>query len=52
MEAGIDDVGMGALIGLYNHKFEAMAMLYHTIHLEENSVSGRTRFRFRESSRR
>lgn len=35
MEAGIDDVGMGALIGLYNHKFEAMAMLYHTIHLEE-----------------
>lgn len=35
MEAGIDDVGMGALIGLYNHKFEALAMLYHTIHLEE-----------------
>lgn len=35
MQAGIDDVGMGALIGLYNHKFEAMAMLYHTIHLEE-----------------
>ena len=26
---------MGALIGLYNHKFEALAMLYHTIHLEE-----------------
>lgn len=35
MEAGIDDVGMGALIGLYDHKFEAMAMLYHTMHLEE-----------------
>lgn len=35
MEAGIDDVGMGALIGLYDHKFEALAMLYHTIHLEE-----------------
>lgn len=35
MEAGIDDVGMGALIGLYDHKFEAMAMLYHTIHLEQ-----------------
>ncbi len=35
MEAGIDDVGMGALIGLYHHKFEALAMLYHTIHLEE-----------------
>jgi len=35
MEAGIDDVGMGALMGLYDHKFEALAMLYHTIHLEE-----------------
>lgn len=35
MEAGIDDVGMGALIGLYNHKFEALSMLYHTIHLEQ-----------------
>ena len=35
MEAGIDDVGMGALIGLYNHKFEALAMLSHTIHLEQ-----------------
>lgn len=35
MEAGIDDVGMGALIGLYNHKFEALSMLYHTIHLED-----------------
>ncbi len=35
MEAGIDDVGMGALIGLYHHKFEALSMLYHTIHLEE-----------------
>lgn len=35
MEAGIDDVGMGALIGLYHHKFEALAMLSHTIHLEQ-----------------
>ncbi len=35
MEGGIDDVGMGALIGLYDYKFETMAMLYHTIHLEE-----------------
>lgn len=35
IEAGIDDVGMGALIGLYDYKFEALAMLYHTIHLEE-----------------
>lgn len=35
MEAGIDDIGMGALIGLYDYKFESLAMLYHTIHLEE-----------------
>lgn len=35
MEAGIDDVGMGALIGLYDYKFEALAMLYHTKHLEQ-----------------
>lgn len=35
MEAGIDDVGIGALFGLYNHRFEALALLYHAIHLEE-----------------
>lgn len=33
--AGIDDVGIGALLGLYHWKFELMALLYHTIHLEE-----------------
>ncbi|WP_218916059.1 [FeFe] hydrogenase H-cluster radical SAM maturase HydG [Kosmotoga pacifica] len=35
MEAGIDDVGIGALFGLYDWKFEVMGLLYHTIHLEE-----------------
>lgn len=35
MEAGIDDVGMGALFGLYDYRFESLAMLYHTLHLEE-----------------
>ena len=35
MEAGIDDVGIGALIGLYDWRFEAMGLLYHTIHLEQ-----------------
>ena len=35
MKAGIDDLGIGALIGLYNWKFEVMGLLYHTIHLEE-----------------
>ncbi|PIE51223.1 [FeFe] hydrogenase H-cluster radical SAM maturase HydG [Candidatus Fermentibacteria bacterium] len=32
--AGIDDVGIGALLGLYDWKFELMALLYHTIHFE------------------
>ncbi|MFW5786922.1 MAG: [FeFe] hydrogenase H-cluster radical SAM maturase HydG [Halanaerobiales bacterium] len=36
MEAGIDDVGIGALFGLYEDwKFEVMGLLYHSIHLEE-----------------
>jgi len=34
-EAGIDDVGLGALMGLFDWKFEAMGLLYHTIHMEE-----------------
>lgn len=35
MEAGIDDVGMGVLFGLYDYKFEVLALLYHALHLEE-----------------
>lgn len=35
MESGIDDVGMGVLFGLYNYKFEVMALLYHALHLEK-----------------
>jgi 2-iminoacetate synthase len=34
MEGGIDDLGIGALMGLYNWKFEVMGLLYHTIHFE------------------
>jgi 2-iminoacetate synthase len=34
-EAGIDDVAIGALFGLYDWKFEVMGLLYHTIDLEE-----------------
>lgn len=34
-EAGIDDVGIGALMGLGDWRYETMALLYHTIHLEE-----------------
>jgi len=33
-EAGLDDVGIGALFGLYNWKFEVMGLLRHTNHLE------------------
>lgn len=35
MLAGIDDVGIGALFGLYDWKFEVMGLMYHTKHLEE-----------------
>ncbi|MCD6228096.1 MAG: [FeFe] hydrogenase H-cluster radical SAM maturase HydG [Candidatus Omnitrophica bacterium] len=34
-EAGIDDVGMGVLFGLYEWRFEVMGLLFHTIDLEE-----------------
>lgn len=35
MEAGIDDVGMGVLFGLYDWRFEILAMMQHIQHLEE-----------------
>ena len=35
MEAGIDDVGMGVLFGLYDYRFEVLAMLYHAQYLEK-----------------
>ncbi len=34
MEAGIEDVGVGALFGLYDWKFEVMGLLRHVNHLE------------------
>jgi len=33
-EAGIDDVGIGALFGLYDWRYEVMALVRHTNHLE------------------
>lgn len=33
--AGIDDVGIGALFGLYNWKFEVMGLVSHAVELEE-----------------
>lgn len=35
LDAGVDDVGIGVLFGLYDWRFEAMGLLYHTIHLEQ-----------------
>ncbi len=40
MEAGIDDVGIGVLFGLYDWKFEMLAMLQHIRHLEERVRGG------------
>ncbi|MBZ4644887.1 MAG: 2-iminoacetate synthase [Petroclostridium sp.] len=33
LEAGIDDLGIGALLGLYDYKFEVLAMLEHSDYL-------------------
>lgn len=35
MEAGIDDVGMGLLFGLYDWRFEVLSLMQHIRHLEE-----------------
>jgi 2-iminoacetate synthase len=34
-KAGIDDVGIGFLLGLYNYRFETLAMLMHIEYLEK-----------------
>ena len=34
MEAGIDDVGIGALFGLYDWRFELLSLIRHVNHLE------------------
>jgi len=34
MQAGIDDVGIGALFGLYDWRFELLAIMHHARHLE------------------
>lgn len=35
MDAGIDDLAIGALFGLYDWKFEVMGLIYHAIDLEK-----------------
>ncbi|WP_407655016.1 hypothetical protein [Bacteroides graminisolvens] len=39
-EAGIDDVGIGALFGLYDYRFEVLGLLYHAQHLEKTCGVG------------
>ena len=34
-EAGIDDVGVGALLGLFDYKFEVLGLLSHVNHFEQ-----------------
>ena len=38
--AGIDDVGMGVLYGLYDYKYETIALLMHAEHLEKETGVG------------
>lgn len=40
MEAGIDDVGAGVLFGLYDYKFEVLALMLHNEYLERNHGVG------------
>lgn len=35
MQAGIDDVGIGVLFGLADWRFEILALIQHTLHLEQ-----------------
>jgi 2-iminoacetate synthase len=39
-KAGIDDVGVGVLYGLYDWKFETLALLQHIAYLEKNFSLG------------
>lgn len=39
-EAGIDDIGMGVLYGLYDFKYETLAMLMHANDLEKTTGVG------------
>jgi 2-iminoacetate synthase len=36
MEAGCDDVGIGALFGLYDWRFEVLALVSHALHLQKH----------------
>ncbi|KAG9390760.1 Iron hydrogenase maturase HydG [Carpediemonas membranifera] len=38
--AGIDDVGLGALFGLYDYRFEVLGLLQHAEHLDKTYGAG------------
>ncbi len=40
MAGGVDDVGIGVLFGLYDWRFEVLALLMHARHLEETHEVG------------
>ncbi len=40
MKAGIDDVGIGALFGLTDYRFEALSLIQHAKHLEKEFDCG------------
>ena len=39
-EAGIDDMGIGALFGLYNWKYEVLGLVSHALHLQDTCGVG------------
>ncbi len=40
MEAGIGDVGIGALFGLYDWRFEVLGLISHALHLQQRFGAG------------
>jgi len=40
MEAGCDDVGLGALFGLYDWRFEVLGLVGHALHLQKHYRCG------------
>jgi len=40
LKAGMDDVGIGALFGLYDYRFETLALLMHANHLDNKFSIG------------
>ena len=39
-EGGINDVGIGALFGLYDYKYEVLGLLLHALQLEKDCGVG------------